>query len=156
VRHLRGVLIALAVLALSAGAALAGLPQAAADGLARATHASGKTVPVPATITTEEVDPDVDAPEVVAPDEDTDEDTDQETDEDTDTEAGDHGATVSEAAQGETPEGWANHGAYVSAVARGLAKVGDPAPEGADRAAKVKPAAATAHAKPDKATKPTK
>ena len=30
-----------------------------------------------------------------------------------------HGEEVSAAAQGETPEGWKNHGAYVSSIAKG-------------------------------------
>ena len=30
-----------------------------------------------------------------------------------------HGAEVSAAAQGETPEGWKNHGQYVSSIAKG-------------------------------------
>lgn len=117
-RRIRGLLIALAVLAISAGAVLAGraLPQAAADGLARAAEASGKTVPVrPAPALTAE-DPEE---EEAAPESEEAEDA-----EDPDN----HGAAVSEAAQGETPDGWRNHGAYVSAVARGLAKPGDPAP----------------------------
>lgn len=144
--RLRGLLIALAVLAISAGAVLAGLPQAAADGLARASEASGKIVPArpAAEPTVEEPDEDIDE----------DEDTDEETDEDADR-PDNHGAVVSEAAQGETPAGWRNHGAYVSAVARGLAEPGDEAPPEAvaNGGRMPKPDAA---AKSDKAAKPDK
>jgi hypothetical protein len=63
---------------------------------------------------------------------------------------------VSEAAQGETPEGWTNHGEYVSAVARGLVQPGDPKPaEDAAATLKVKPAKADKAVKPDKPVKPT-
>lgn len=154
-RRLRGLFIALAVLAISAGAALAGLPQAAADGLARAAEASGKTVPVGP-----DVQPPAEEQEQVV-DEEQDEETeapDPETEEAADTD--NHGATVSEAAQGETPAGWLNHGAYVSAVARGLAQPGDEAPAEAvangGRMPKPENAAAAKAAKPDKPEKPDK
>ena len=109
----RGLLVALAVLALSAGIALAGRPAtappaAAAGGLERASDASGKTVPVAA------LDPD--AP---AADEDADEATDENEPADTDAAVhpDNHGKVVSEAAQGETPEGFDNHGQYVKTIA---------------------------------------
>lgn len=109
----RGLLVALAVLALSAGIVLAGRPAtappaAAAGGLERASEASGKTVPVAA--------PDADAP---ATDEDADEDSDE--NEPADANAAvhpdNHGKVVSEAAQGATPEGFDNHGQYVKTIA---------------------------------------
>ncbi len=121
-RRFRGFLIAIAVLALSAGAAFAArLPQAAAEGLARASqgldqaeHSSGQVVPPSgeSSVSTDAQDQ-----------------TDS-TDQTGQTPGGDHGALVSEAAQGTTPAGWANHGAYVSAVARGTVKPGDPPPAG--------------------------
>jgi len=113
----RGFLVALAVLALSAGIALAGRPAtapaaAAAGGLERASNASGKTLPVAA--------PDADAP---AADEDADESADEnepaesEVDTDAAVHPDNHGKVVSEAAQGETPEGFDNHGQYVKTIA---------------------------------------
>ncbi len=147
-RRLRGLLIALAVLAISAGAVLAGrvIPQAAGDGLAGAGEASGQTVPV---------GPDV-QPTVDEPDEDTTETEDTTENEDTNAEHPDnHGAIVSEAAQGETPDGWKNHGEYVSAVARGLVQPGQakPAAEPTTTTLKIKPAKPVTPAaghKPDK------
>jgi len=123
VRRLRGLLIALAVLAISAGAVLAGraLPQFAADGLAQGADASARPVPsAPAVVpTADDEDEAKDEGEGAAPEAEETPDADAPA-----TEASDHpdnhGAVVSEAAKGETPEGWRNHGAYVSAVAHGL------------------------------------
>lgn len=120
----RTILAALAALALSAGVVLGANPPAAADhGRSTAADASGMTVPP-------SPPPGL---EVAAPTP-----SDEETEEPEATESpepaenGDHpdnhGAKVSEAAQGETPEGWRNHGAYVSAVARGLVEPGATAP----------------------------
>jgi hypothetical protein len=139
-RSIRGIMAALAVLALTGGAALAAgpFPDAAhngldrAPGLAIAEQASGKTVP-PGLLADLAMPADLEEPEV-----------DEETEE-----AENHGATVSEAARGDTPEGWKNHGAYVSAVARGLVEVGDEAPEAAvDNGGRMP--------KPDKPGKPPK
>jgi hypothetical protein len=107
-RHL---VIAIAVLALTAGVALAGrsalsTPTAASDGLHRASEAAGKTVPVAGEL------------ENAAPD----------ADEDIDEDAADapavagehpdnHGKLVSQAAQAATPAGFDNHGEYVKSVA---------------------------------------
>jgi len=124
VTRFRALLVAIAVLALSAGAALAGhsaltTPSAAADGLERAAEAAGKTVPVA-------------GPPAEAPDEDADEDTDEDADEDAeaakpaeeapvDPQAAEHpdnhGKAVSEAAQATTPAGFDNHGQYVKTIA---------------------------------------
>ena len=124
VTRFRALLVAIAVLALSAGAALAGhsaltTPSAAADSLQRAAEAAGKTVPVA-------------GPPAEAPDEDADENTDEDADEDTeaakpaedapvDAQAAEHpdnhGKAVSEAAQATTPGGFDNHGQYVKTVA---------------------------------------
>lgn len=122
----RTILAALAALALSAGAVLGATPPPAAeDGLSTAGEASGMTVP-PTT------PPDLEVP-APTPTEENGEEGDENTPDPTPDENGEHpdnhGAVVSQAAQGETPEGWANHGAYVSAVARGLVEPGDPAPE---------------------------
>lgn len=129
-RSLRGLGVALAILTLTAGAALAShpLPGPAGNGLGHApglgvaAEAAGKTVP-----------PGWEA-ELVMPaeDEEIQEPAEEETEEPAEDEEGtedNHGATVSEAARGETPDDWRNHGAYVSAVARGLVNVGDVAPQ---------------------------
>ena len=145
-RHLRGLLVALATLALSAGVVLAAHPTAgdapaAADGLTRASDASGKTVPV---IAEEPAVPDVD--------EDTDEDVDEdvpEVDEDaneTDDPSANaaerpqnHGWFVSEAAKGATPTTSTSHGQFVSGIAHSDA--GKPAAAIAAAAAKAQRAA---------------
>lgn len=121
----RTILAALAALALSAGVVLgANPPEAATDGLTKAADRSGMTVPP-------SPPPGLQGPAATPSDEETEEPEPTESPEPA--ENGDrpdnHGAVVSQAAQGETPEGWRNHGAYVSAVARGLAEPGDPAPE---------------------------
>jgi len=120
VTRFRALLVAIAVLALSAGAALAGhsaltTPSAAAEGLQRAAEAAGKTVPVA-------------GPPAEAPDENTDEDADEDTEAAQPAEAApvdaqaaehpdNHGKAVSEAAQATTPGGFDNHGQYVKTVA---------------------------------------
>jgi hypothetical protein len=117
-RHLRSLLVALAVLALSAGAVLAGRsaltvpvrPDAAV------THADSSETE---TGETEETEP-AEAPET---------ETDKTETPDTETDAPDagtstavhpdnHGKLVSEAAQGATPADAANHGAYVRTIAQ--------------------------------------
>jgi hypothetical protein len=120
VNRFRALLVAIAVLALSAGAALAGhsaltTPSAAADGLERAAEAAGKIVPV------------AEPPAEAAPAEDADEDADEDLDEEQPAEVpaegqaaehpDNHGKVVSEAAQGATPEGVGNHGQYVKTIA---------------------------------------
>ncbi len=166
-RRFRSLVIALAVLALSAGIAFAArqMPQQSADGLSKAAEAAGKTVPVghpTVTSSDEGKDADIDdeagegadAAAAEAPDEAEAPDADEPADQ-PDT----HGATVTEAAQGETPAGWANHGAYVSAVAHGDVQPGDPAPDEAvangGRMPKPDKAPKADHVKPDKAAKPT-
>jgi hypothetical protein len=119
VQHLmsraRGFLVALAVLALSAGVVLAGRPAtappaAAAGGLERATEASGQTVPAAGQAEDQAPDADEDADEdEPAEDEPGDEDAAEHPD--------NHGALVSAAARGETPEAFDNHGQYVKSVA---------------------------------------
>lgn len=103
--RLRGLAVALVVLALTAGAVLAGGngPSAAADhGLGIAAEQSGhETLPARAG---SDVESDEDAPEAEVQSEHADGDT--------------HGSLVSEAAQMETPEGFDTHGAFVSCVAR--------------------------------------
>jgi hypothetical protein len=105
--RLRGLAVALVVLALTAGAVLAGDPPPAADhGLDNAAERSGHEVLPVGAESDEELD------------EETDEDA-PEADEQSEHENGDtHGALVSEAAQMETPAGFDTHGAFVSCVAR--------------------------------------
>ena len=114
-RRLRSLIIALAVLALSAGL-VAGreMPEAAADGLATAAEAAGKIVPVGPPAPTEgapveDVEEDEPGDEVTEPAEEVVEPV----------VVMNHGSVVSEAAKAETPEGFRNHGAYVSSVAKG-------------------------------------
>lgn len=97
-RHLRGMAVAVVALAITAGMVLAGgpMPEAAADGLETASDAAGKTVPV-----ANEPQP-------------ANEEADEESDEASDA----HGAVVSGAARMETPDGFRNHGHWVSCVAR--------------------------------------
>jgi hypothetical protein len=149
-RHLRGLLVALATLALSAGVVLAARPTtveapaaAAADGLSIAAGASGKTVPVR-----------VEAPAGPDADEDTDEDAPA-ADEDADADAaGDrppnHGWFVSEAAKAETAEGQAR-GQAISEIARSDAGKPDTATAGSERGAA---AAAAGKAHKPATTKP--
>jgi hypothetical protein len=123
IHRLRGILIALAALALSAGLAFGAQPDAALSGLANAASHAGKIVPVQA------------ADEETAGDEDTDETTEETTEAttaETSEAAGDncttdptalteeelaamrHGSIVCWAAQQtEWPEWFSNHGAFV-------------------------------------------
>jgi hypothetical protein len=121
-RHFRGLLVALAVLALSAGAVLAARPgptaslpsaatgglERAADGLKRAAEASGKTVPVAAPDENEDADQDTEDNEPAE---------DQSADDQAGAHPDNHGADVSAAAQGATPEAFDNHGQFVRSVA---------------------------------------
>lgn len=143
-RHLRGLLVAFAALVLTAGAVLAARPStappaAAADGLGRASEAAGKTVPVSeqAPAVTEEGAED--GEEEAAPEEEGTEETGEHPE--------NHGKAVSEAAQGETPDGFDNHGQYVKTVAQ------SDAGKEAQAAAKAERAAARAAAKAAKTNK---
>lgn len=111
--HLRGLLVAITTLALTAGVAFAARPTGD-TGLERATDASGQTVP------TEQVDEEPTVPEEPEGEEPEEPATE---DEDGAEAAGEHpdnhGWYVSEAAKGPTPDGYRNHGEYVSEIARG-------------------------------------
>jgi hypothetical protein len=117
-RHLRSLLVALAVLALSAGAVLAGRSALSVPVRpdAAVTHADSSETEIGET---EETEP-AEAPET---------ETDKTETPDTETDAPDagtstavhpdnHGKLVSEAAQGATPADAANHGAYVRTIAQ--------------------------------------
>ena len=128
-RRLRSLLIALAVLAISATVALAGRSALSAPVQPAATqHEDGDEAGDQA----ETEQPEADAPEPT------------ETEDATDsgdavaaptTHPDNHGAAVSEAAQSPTPDGFDNHGAYVRTIAQD-----NPghAPDGAAAAAKTK------------------
>jgi hypothetical protein len=109
VHRLRSLLVALALLALTAGAALAGSPgDHATKGLGIAAAASGHAVPVAST--------NGDQTEATGDDTDGEAATDQAGD--PPTHPDNHGAVVSAAAKADTPEGYDNHGAYVSSIAK--------------------------------------
>ena len=121
-RHLRSLLVATGLLVLTAGLAVGHeLPAAAGEGLGTAAEAAGKTVPVR---------PDAPAAPAVKR---------AESAEDSAPAAGErkpnHGLSVSEAANAETPDGFDNHGAYVSSVARGDAGKPEASAGGQDKAA---------------------
>ena len=116
-RHLyglRGLLVAIVVIVLSSGAAAAAGPSGdAANGLATAAEKAGKTVPVAAQEETEEG--------TVAADQGAGGDhcaTDPRTLEPAALAELNHGAIVCWAAHQETPEGFDNHGAWVSSWAK--------------------------------------
>jgi hypothetical protein len=128
-RASRGMLVAVAVLALTAGIALAGraipashqMPDAAASGLQRASEAAGKTVPVAApesgTDGNENAD-ETEPPETEAPETEPPESPDAgQPGGPTAEHPANHGADVSKAAQAETPAGFDNHGQYVRSIA---------------------------------------
>ena len=115
-RSARGLLVALAALALTGGAVLAArsLPSAASTGTQHASTVSGQTVPAAGGVP---------ASHDGADDEDTTEQAETPDAEDQDSANGDrpqnHGWFVSQAANAETPAGFDNHGAYVSSIAKG-------------------------------------
>jgi hypothetical protein len=147
-RHIRSLVIALVVLALSAGAVLAGrdMPASATFGLDTASEASGKTVPVGPASTdepeeAEEADEAEEAEEVEEVEE-----AEEDDPEDVERPAN-HGAIVSAAAQAETPDGFKTHGEYVSSIARGDEGKPAAASKGAEKAASGKAKAEGAKAK---------
>ena len=127
-RHLRALVIAIAVLALSATVVLGarGLPAltAALTGSGTTADANagdaqgedaddqGEDGDAPDEDAAEDGDADADAPETAE------EDVPEEDAPEADGDADNHGAMVSQAAGMETPDGFANHGAFVSCVAR--------------------------------------
>ena len=147
VRRLRGLLVAFVILLFTAGVVAAGGPSdPSAHGRDIASERSGKTVPV-----TEHVDEDEDDDE----DEDEDQDEDVEDAEDGDHCATDprtlegeelaalnHGAIICWAAHQETPEGFRNHGEWVSSWAKD------------NRGHETSESARESHGKPDGVGKP--
>jgi hypothetical protein len=121
-RHIRSLLVASGLLLLTAGLAVGHeLPAAADEGLGTAAEVAGKTVPV---------DPDTPAAPAAKG---------TEAAENSAPAAGErkanHGLSVSEAAGADTPDGFDNHGEYVSSVARGDAGKPDASAGGQEKAA---------------------
>jgi len=143
-RSARGLLVALAALALTGGAVFAArsLPSASTSGTQHASTVSGKTVPTTQTAGAPDSNDNDEANETV----------EQET---PDAEAGaanadrpqNHGWFVSQAAQLVTPAGFDNHGAYVSSIAQSGQGKPDAAAAGANQSAAGKAKAAAAKAK---------
>jgi hypothetical protein len=120
-RRLRSLLVALAVLALSAGVVLAGRPALSAPTRpdAAVTHTDGSDTE---TSETEETEP-AEAPETESDKTDETETPETETnapaaDTSTAVHPDNHGKLVSEAAQGATPAGSLNHGQFVRTIAQ--------------------------------------
>jgi len=160
-QRLRPLLIGVVVLLLTAGIALAGKPSGPASGLATGAEASGKTVPV--------VDDQKDAAEDPADVEDeASEPVEAAEDAETDAEGGEncatdptgltdealaqlsHGSVVCWAANQATPEGYANHGAWVSEWAKKNHGHADEAIEDATTAAPVAAPTGSGHGKSGK------
>lgn len=119
-RHLRPLLIGIAVLMLTAGIALAGRPAGHAPGRAVASEASGKTVPVVADPGAGHGEEDTPAEQEPATDAAASENCATDPSDLTEQELADmrHGSVVCWAAHQETPDGYASHGAWVSEWAR--------------------------------------
>ena len=124
-RASRGILVAVAILGLTAGIAFAGradpashsMPDAAGPGLQRAADAAGKTVPVAAPAVGADRDASGSDADKAAEDEASDGDTGAPVSDAAAEHPANHGADVSAAAQTETPTGFDNHGQYVRSVA---------------------------------------
>jgi hypothetical protein len=125
-RSARGLLVAIAALALTGGAVFAArsLPSAATSGTQHAGTVSGKTIPATGA-----------APDAQNRTPDADEQAETPDAEDQDG-----------AANAETPAGFDNHGAYVSSIAKGDAGKTDVAATGAAKSAEGKAKAAAAKA----------
>jgi len=117
--RLRPLLISLIVLVFTAGIAFAGKPSTPANGLAVASEASGKTVPVQTEVEDEEEEEAPEAEEEVESEE-AGENCATDPSELTAEELAEvrHGSVVCWAAHQETPEGYANHGEWVSEWAK--------------------------------------
>lgn len=149
-RHLRGLLVAVAALSISASAVFAaaahsgsGPADAAADGLKRADKAAGATAPTRPGQTVRDAD---DEGETIASETADDESANGAANGDRPM---NHGWYVSRAAKATTPAGFDSHGAYVSSIAKGddgkpesATKTGDRGVKGQARAAAAKAKAA--------------
>ncbi len=140
-RYARGLLVALAALALTGGAVLAArsLPSGASVGTQHAGAFTGKPIPATEVAGGPDSNEKPDADETPEPQETPEAKDNAESDaEDSTTDAGrphNHGWFVSQAANAGTPAGFDNHGDHVSSIAR--SDIGKPAAAttGADRSA---------------------
>jgi len=152
-RSARGLLVALAALVLTGGAVFAarGIQSASTAGTQNASAVSGRTVPATQDAGAPDSNEKPDADETPEPAETPEaEDGAQGGTSDSPVANADrphnHGWFVSQAANAQTPDGFDNHGDYVSSIARGDAGKPDAATSGADKSAagKAKGAAAKA------------
>jgi hypothetical protein len=130
-RSARGLLVALAALALTGGVVFAAhaLPLASTAGTQHASAITGKTIPAVRAAGTRDPAEKPDATETPEPSESADtKSTDNSTNADR---PQNHGWFVSQAAKTATPDGFDNHGAYVSSVARSAVGKPDAAANGA-------------------------
>jgi len=128
-RNIRSLIVAGALLALSAGLVAAHeLPGAAGDGLATGSGAAGMTVPVGHGPDTDHAGP---VPAADGQEQDQDDDEDQSGGE----RKANHGWFVSEAAKGDVPDEYDTRGEYVSSVARSGAGKPEQSQQGQDQAA---------------------
>jgi hypothetical protein len=137
----RGLMVALAALALVAGAALAargGLPSASSVGVQHGNAAGGQTP--------KDARPDAEAPDSDKADDAETPDTDAPDAQTNADRAQNHGWFVSEAAKGPTPAAFDTQGAYVSSIAKGTQGKPDAAAKAATKAAAGKAKGAAARA----------
>jgi hypothetical protein len=126
VRRLRSLLIAIAALAVSATVALAGRSALSGQGQQVASqHRDGGAQAAETETGADEAEaPDADAPEAEAPDPDS---------QTAGVHPDNHGKLVSDAAQGATPDGFDNHGAYIRTIAQANHGHADAATKHADK-----------------------
>lgn len=141
-RSARGLLVAIAALALTGGVVFAAqsLPSAATSGTQHAATVSGKTIPATGSAPaaqhgTPDATEQAETPDAEDQDDAANADRPQ-----------NHGWFVSQAANADTPAGFANHGAYVSSIAKGELGKSDAAATGATKSAEGKAKAAAAKA----------
>ena len=144
-RSARGLLVAIAALALTGSAVLAArsLPSAASAGTQHASTVSGKTVPTVQTAGTPDANEKPDGTPEPKETPDAEDNADGAPNADR---PHNHGWFVSQAANADTPAGFDNHGAYVSSIARSDAGKPDAAANGADTSATGKAKGAAARA----------
>ena len=147
-RYARGLLVAVAALALTGGAVLAAhsLPSAGTTGTQHASTMSGHTVPVGQAAGANDANGKPDADETPEAGETADKDANDSNAANTDR-PHNHGWFVSQAATGATPAiGFDNHGAFVWSIAQGAQGKPDASADGAAQSAAGKAKAAAAKA----------
>ena len=135
-RYARGLLVAIAALALTGGAVLAAhsLPSAGTTGTQHASTMSGQTVPVGQAAGAHDANDKPDADETPEVGETADKDANDSNAANADRPQN-HGWFVSQAANADTPTGFDNHGAYVSSIAQGSQGRPDTSADGAAQSA---------------------